>query len=83
MGDYLAHITKDGPGDVGASRGPAREVEAPMQEPTVPSRSQIEHRIERASHTAQLLRDHGHATITDLEVLWAEVDAIRDEVARL
>ncbi|HEX3803594.1 MAG TPA: hypothetical protein VHV75_12225 [Solirubrobacteraceae bacterium] len=54
-----------------------------MQEPTVPSRSQIENRIDRARRRAQLLRDHGQATINDLEVLWAEVDAIRDELARL
>lgn len=54
-----------------------------MQQPTVPSRSQIENRIDRASHTAQLLRDHGHATVSDLEVLWSEVDAIRDDLDRL
>lgn len=54
-----------------------------MQESTVPSRSQIKNRIDRASRTAQVLRDHGNATINDLEALWAEVDAIRDALARL
>ena len=58
-----------------------------MQEPTVPSRSrianQIASRIARASRTTELLRDHGNATVADLEVLWSEVDAIRDELDRL
>ncbi len=54
-----------------------------MQQPTVPRKRQIQERIDRAVSSVEALRRVPIVTILDLEAARAEVDTIRDDLARL